>query len=143
MRKRATVAGPDTSSVLGTEWYEGATLSAAIGQENNLFTPLQLANYIATLVNGGTHYSAHLLKSVKSSDYSSVVYEYEPQVLDEIDIDPANLEAVKLGMYEVTPVLLRGPLFQRPAGEGGRQDRHGPGQQQHRDQRHLRVLRPL
>lgn len=96
------VAGPETSSILGTQWYEGATTSAAIGQENNLFTPLQLANYIATLVNGGTHYAAHLLKSVKSADYSELVYEYQPQVLDEIDISPANLEALKSGMYLVT-----------------------------------------
>lgn len=96
------VAGPETSAKLGTEWYEGATTAAAIGQENNLFTPLQLANYIVTLVNGGTHYSAHLLKSVKSSDYSEVVYEYEPEVLAQIDIDPENLAALKEGMYEVT-----------------------------------------
>lgn len=97
-----TVAGPETSERLGTEWVTSAITSAAIGQENNQFTPLQLANYIATLVNGGTHYAAHLLKSVKSSDYSEVLYEYEPQVLDEIDIDPENLAAVKLGMYRVT-----------------------------------------
>ena len=30
---------------------------------NNLFTPLQLANYVATLVNGGDHYACHLLKA--------------------------------------------------------------------------------
>ena len=96
------MAGPETSERLGTEWVTSAITSAAIGQENNQFTPLQLANYIATLVNGGTHYAAHLLKSVKSSDYSEVLYEYEPQVLDEIDIDPENLAAVKLGMYRVT-----------------------------------------
>ena len=96
------VAGPETSEKLGTEWVTSAITSAAIGQENNMFTPLQLANYIATLVNGGTHYAAHLLKSVKSSDYSEVLYEYEPQVLDQIDIDPENLAAVKLGMYQVT-----------------------------------------
>lgn len=96
------VAGPETSEKLGTEWVTSAITSAAIGQENNMFTPLQLANYIATLVNGGTHYAAHLLKSVKSSDYSEVLYEYEPQVLDQIDIAPENLAAVKLGMYQVT-----------------------------------------
>ena len=96
------VAGPETSAALKTEWVNSAITSVAIGQENNKFTPLQLANYIATLINGGTHYAAHLLKSVKSSDYSSVLYEYEPQVLDEIGIDPANLEAVKQGMYQVT-----------------------------------------
>lgn len=97
-----TIAGPETSEKLGTEWVNSAITSAAIGQENNQFTPLQLANYIATLANGGTHYAAHLLKSVKSSDYSEVLYEYEPQVLDQIDIDPQNLAAVKQGMYRVT-----------------------------------------
>lgn len=96
------VAGPETSAKLGTEWYAGATSSAAIGQENNLFTPLQLANYVATLVNGGTHYSAHLLGSVRSADYSEVIYEYRPTVLNEIDIEEENLEALKKGMYEVT-----------------------------------------
>jgi len=96
------VAGPETSVKLGTEWYAGATTSAAIGQENNLFTPLQLANYVATLVNGGTHYSAHLLSSVRSADYSQVLYEHRPAVLNEIDIEEENLEALKKGMYEVT-----------------------------------------
>ena len=97
------VAGPDyTEGVLHQTWYDGSTLAAAIGQENNQFTPLQLANYIATLVNGGNHYSAHLLKEVKSADFSQVLYEREPEILDTIDIDPENLEAVKQGMLAVT-----------------------------------------
>lgn len=105
------VAGPETSRKRGTEWVASSITSAAIGQENNQFTPLQLANYIATLVNGGTHYAAHLLKSVKSSDYSQVLYEYEPQVLDQIDISPENLAAVKLGMYQVTQSYAAAPYF--------------------------------
>ena len=97
------VAGPDyTEGVLHQVWYEGSTLSAAIGQENNQFTPLQLANYIATLVNGGNHYSAHLLKEVKSADFSEVLYTREPELLDTIEIDPVNLEAIKKGMLAVT-----------------------------------------
>ena len=96
------VAGPETSALLGTQWYEGNTMSAAIGQENNQFTPLQLANYVATLVNGGNHYQVHLLKEVKSADYSQVVYEYEPVLRDTIDIDPVNLAAVKQGMYNLS-----------------------------------------
>ena len=97
------VAGPDyTEGVLHQVWYEGSTLSAAIGQENNQFTPLQLANYIATLVNGGNHYSAHLLKEVKSADFSEVLYRREPELLDTIEIDPVNLEAIKQGMLAVT-----------------------------------------
>lgn len=105
------VAGPETSALLGVDWYDGATTAAAIGQENNLFTPLQLANYIATLVNGGTHYEAHLLKSVKSADYGEVIYEYEPVVVDQIDIEEENLEAIKQGMYEVTQIYTVAPYF--------------------------------
>ena len=96
-----TMAGP-TNQEERAKWQPGSTLSVAIGQENSQFTPLQLANYVATLVNGGTHYSAHLLKSVKSSDFSQVIYTKEPEVLSEINIDEKNLEAVKQGMLALT-----------------------------------------
>ena len=96
------MAGPEYTQSMGQTWYEGSTLSVAIGQESSQFTPLQLANYIATLVNGGTRYSAHLLKEVKSSDFSQVLYTYEPEVLDSIDIQPENLDAVKAGMLALT-----------------------------------------
>ena len=96
------MAGPEYTQSMGQTWYEGSTLSVAIGQESSQFTPLQLANYIATLVNGGTRYSAHLLKEVKSSDFSQVLYTYEPEVLDSIDIQPENLAAVKAGMLALT-----------------------------------------
>ena len=95
------VAGPETSEALGTEWYGGNLLNAVIGQDNNMVTPIQLTNYIATLVNGGKHYATHLLKTVKSSDYSSTVYEYEPELLNTLDLDPENVEAVKEGMWKV------------------------------------------
>ena len=96
------MAGPEYTQSMGQTWYEGSTLSVAIGQESSQFTPLQLANYIATLVNGGTRYSAHLLKEVKSSDFSQVLYTYEPEVLDSIDIQPENLDAVKAGTLALT-----------------------------------------
>ena len=76
--------------------------SVAIGQESTQVTPIQLTNYISTLVNGGTRYSTHLLKTVKSSDFSQVVYEYEPQVQSEINIAPENLNAVTEGMRDLT-----------------------------------------
>lgn len=96
------VASPAFTESLGGTWYEGNVLSVAIGQESTQVTPIQLTNFISTLVNGGTRYSTHLLKTVKSSDFSQVVYEYEPQVQDEINIAPENLEAVTEGMRELT-----------------------------------------
>ena len=97
-----TLAGPAfTEGVLNQRWEEGSTLPAAIGQENNQFTPLQLANYIATLVNGGTRHSVHLLRAVKSYDYSETIMSYGREVLSTLEIGEKNLEAVKYGMYMV------------------------------------------
>lgn len=96
------VASPAFTESLGGTWYEGNVLSVAIGQESTQVTPIQLTNFISALVNGGTRYSTHLLKTVKSSDFSQVVYEYEPQVQDEINIAPENLNAVTEGMRDLT-----------------------------------------
>ena len=96
------MAGPAFTESLGGTWYPGNTLSVAIGQESSQFTPIQLANYIATLVNGGTRNATHLLKQVKSSDFTTVVYDHEPEVLSTIDIKPQNLAAVKTGMLMLT-----------------------------------------
>ena len=64
-RGQGLLASPEYAEANGLEWTDGQTLTAAIGQSYNLFTPLQLANYIATLVGSGEHYEAHLLKNVK------------------------------------------------------------------------------
>ena len=98
---RGWVAGPATSEALGVEWYGGNLLNAAIGQDNTQVTPLQLANYMVTLLNGGDHLVPHLLKTVKSADYSRTVYEQEREVRNSLDLDPANVEAVKQGMWAV------------------------------------------
>lgn len=92
------VAGPETSQRHEQPWYEGDTMYAAIGQGNTKVTPIQLANYVSTLVNGGHHYPTHLKKTVKSNDFSQVVEEYQPVVLDEIGLDEDNLAAIKQGM---------------------------------------------
>ena len=96
------MASPAYTESLGGKWYQGNVLSVAIGQESTQVTPLQLANYIATLVNGGTRNAVHLLKEVKSSDFSQVLQSYEPQVLDTIEIQDQNLKAVKAGMLALT-----------------------------------------
>lgn len=96
------VGSPERSEALGQKWYEGNILNVAIGQDNTQVTPIQLANYIATLVNGGTRYSTHLLKEVKSNDFSQILYTYEPEAVETIEIQTENLEAVKAGMLALT-----------------------------------------
>lgn len=96
------LAGPEHSAAVNQMWYGGNTVQAAIGQSDHLFTPLQLASYIATLVRGGTRYDAHLLKSVTAYDGSEILYEHEPEVLSEVEISASTLSAVKEGMYSLT-----------------------------------------
>ena len=79
----------------------GDTLQISIGQMN-AFTPLQLANYTATLANGGTHYKATLIDSVVSYNMSETYKEISPEVVNTVNMSDTNLSAVKEGMLSVT-----------------------------------------
>lgn len=84
-----------------TNWYVGDSLQAAIGQSYSLFTPLQLAEYCATIANGGTRHSASILKTVRSYDGSELIYENEAEVLSTVETSDYNWAAVQKGMYLV------------------------------------------
>lgn len=73
---------------------------ASIGQGINQFTPLQLANYIATLVNGGNRYKVSLVDKILDQD-DKVVQELKPEVVEKINLKPGTVEAVKAGMKDV------------------------------------------
>lgn len=75
---------------------------AAFGQANQAYTPLQIANYIATLVSGGEFCQPHLLKGVKTYDNTEVVTVGETEPERQIDISDSTLEAVKKGMLGYT-----------------------------------------
>lgn len=85
----------------GTEWRDGDTLQAAIGQSDSVFSPLQLAEYCAAVANGGTRHSASILKAVRSFDYSQKVYERGEEVMSVVESAEYNWAAVHEGMWEV------------------------------------------
>ena len=91
------LASPEYAETIGETWTDGQTITAAIGQSYNLFTPLQMANYVATLVSGGDHYEAHLLKSAKAFDNSTVVYAYNKSPINHVEMKDSTLDAVKRG----------------------------------------------
>ena len=95
------LASAEYAEARGLDWSEGQVITAAIGQSYNLFTPLQLSNYVATLVSGGEHYQAHLLKNVKSYDNSRLLYVYDEDPENVIDISDSTLQAVKTGMHNL------------------------------------------
>ena len=95
------LAGIEYRDSVGKGWKSGETLLAAIGQSDNSFTPLQLSNYCATIANGGTRYIPYLVSKVLSADYSTTLYEHEPEVAAQTNISKESIDTVKGGMYIV------------------------------------------
>lgn len=89
---------PSYRKSIGQTWMPGFSLQSAIGQAGNLFTPLQLCNYVSTVANGGTRYKAHLIKSIVSADNTMTVLDNKPKVAVETGFSKENLDIVKSGM---------------------------------------------
>lgn len=91
------LAGPEEREAAGGIWQSGDTIQAGIGQSDNLFTPLQLSNYCATIANGGTRYQMHFVKSLINNKSGSV-NETGANVVETIDLKDSTLDAVHSGM---------------------------------------------
>ena len=84
-----------------TRWTDGDTIRAAIGQSVNNYAPVHMAKYVATLANGGTRYTMHMIDRVETAD-GIVTEQKTPTVESTIDIKEENLKAVYQGMLAVT-----------------------------------------
>ena len=96
----------------GRDMYAGDTLQAGIGQSDSLFNPLQLAEYCAALANNGTRYSASLLKSVRTYDFSETLYERKAEVLSTVKTEQSYYDAIHEGMYGVTHDASAGTVYE-------------------------------
>ena len=89
-------------TVIGEPWYGGDDLQAAIGQSYNLFTPVQIANYISTIVNGGNRYQVHLLDKILDYNDNAVISEFTPKLLSTVSMTEEEHRAILRGMRSVT-----------------------------------------
>ena len=92
---------PEYRTSVGQLWQPGFAIQSAIGQASNLFTPIQLANYCATIANGGTRYQPHFVSAVKTYDYSKTLLEKEPVVTCDTGVSENTLSIVREGMFLV------------------------------------------
>ncbi len=83
------------------KWYAGETISVGIGQGAGALTPVSMAVYMATLANGGTRVTPHLVKAVDQNDGHGWVPVPTPAPQSKIDIDPDKLQAIRDGMWLV------------------------------------------
>lgn len=98
----------------GEEWQLGETLSAAIGQSYNSYTPIQMARYICMIANGGKAVDVSVIKSITDADGNGIPKEeIEEKVnaklgiddssnVEDLDIKQETLDAIIKGMKGVT-----------------------------------------
>src|SRR3954469_22820142 len=93
---------PSTAWKLKTrheKWYAGETISVAIGQGQVNVTPVSMAVYAATLANGGTRITPHIIKAV--DDGTGLKPQPSPPPQSTIDVSQEKLEAIRQGMWGV------------------------------------------
>ena len=111
--ERGTVASKEYAESLGNGWYISDTLSAAIGQSYNNFTPIQMARYISMVANGGKNVDVTLIKSIINPDETEVSKEEiekhtketvgtENENKEDLNISKEKLDAIRKGMKGVT-----------------------------------------
>lgn len=108
-----TLASKEVAEQKKKKWYLSDTLSAAIGQSYNAFSPLQMARYVSIVANGGNYINATVIKSIKDADGNEVskdeIRKYVNELLgqntdpvSDLKISKETLDIVKAGMRLVT-----------------------------------------
>ena len=98
------IAGPTYSKKVGKEWYDSGNSQSAIGQSDNMITPLQLAVYVATIANNGKRLRPHIIKKINDFKNQNTIIENSsdnPEDIEDIGVSEENLNIVKKGMREV------------------------------------------
>ena len=89
-------------------------MNMAIGQGFMLASPLQVANMVAMVVNGGVIYKPHLLKEVRTPGTNELIYEQKPEILRQSDIPPEVFAQVRADMrYTITDGTAQYPMHNK------------------------------
>lgn len=108
-----SLASKETAKQKGKTWYLSDTLSAAIGQSYNSFSPLQMARYISIVANGGNYITPTVIKNIKDVEGNEIskaeIRQYTNELLgvkadsaSDLKISKETLDIVKAGMRLVT-----------------------------------------
>jgi len=83
-------------------WTTADTMNFSIGQGEHSYTGIQMANYMATLANGGYRYNVSVVRKVQNYEDKSITV-YEPELIEKIELkNPKNLDEINYGMHLTT-----------------------------------------
>jgi penicillin-binding protein 2 len=97
------------------KWVGGDTLNIAIGQGDMTVSPLQMANMVALVANGGTIYKPHLLKETRDPVSGAVIERVQPEVLHASRVSRATWTVVQQAMRGVIAEGTAAPVVNTPA----------------------------
>ena len=83
----------------GERWYPGETISVSIGQGQVTVTPASLAVMIATVANGGTRVTPHVIRAVDEGGGWKMAT--PPAVAERVAFKPTTLAALHDGLWRV------------------------------------------
>lgn len=87
-------------------WNPGETISAAIGQSYNTFTPVQMAKYVAMIANRGKNLDVTVVKSIVNADGSEVPRdEYQSYVNERLGLTDENIEEMSFNEENINAIL--------------------------------------
>ena len=95
----------------GVNWTDGVSAQTAIGQADNMFTPIQLATMCATIATGGVRLQTHFLDKITDYTGETVLEEYEPVELYDAGLSGDVLGVVQAGMQMVATEGNAGTVF--------------------------------
>ena len=81
-------------------WLLGETISASIGQGYNLVTPMQQANMMAAVANGGMLLKPYLVKRIEEPG-GKTVKEYFPEIKGKIADSAKSLKIIRKALRDV------------------------------------------
>ena len=101
----------ESSGLKGPSRLPGHLMDLVIGQYDT-YSPMQLAQYISTIANGGKRMKPHIVKEIRepiddTDEPGPVFQEIQPTVLNTIDAEPGWMDRVHQGFKKV---------FQEPGG---------------------------
>jgi penicillin-binding protein A len=100
------------TGVTGNQTLPGLMLDLVIGQYDT-YSPMQLAQYVSTIANGGYRMKPHLVKEIRepvddgTTEIGPVFQTIQPTVMNTLDLQPGWMDRVHLGFKKV---------FQEPGG---------------------------
>ena len=95
----------ETAGLRGPGYTPGFLLDLSIGQYDN-YTPLQLAQYVSTIANGGYRMQPQVVKEIrqptaKPDEVGKVIQSMEPKVLNRVDMPEEHIKRVQEGFRQV------------------------------------------